>query len=162
MNRILFYVVLLAACTLLAADNRPSAAAIQDDMDTGMSLQQAIVKAVADGKKCPEILAEVSQAVPEIIVVVEAAVKAGLETICVVSWAIQAGGDPKAVADTAVAAGASQEDVRNGLAAGGFPKAQEYVYTPSAPPLFSLGPPSPIAGGVGAGGGGSAASPTVP
>ena len=155
-------ILAFAVCIGLITHPVQSSAAIKDYMDAGLSLRAAIVKEMKEGKTCDDIMAEALEAVADVLVVVEAAIKAGLDTVCVVAKAIEAGGDPKAVADTAMAAGASLEDVRKGLAEGGFPSPDQYVYIPLAPPGFPFGPSSPIAGGVCAGGGGRTASPTVP
>ncbi|MBW2150001.1 MAG: hypothetical protein JRI22_23705 [Deltaproteobacteria bacterium] len=163
-ERFLFTFIVLVGCVGFLMNPAPSGAAIKDDLDAGMSLRDAMVKARDEGKTCNEIMPEALEAVPDILVVVEAAIKAGVETVCcVVTRAIRAGGDPLAVANTAMAAGATLEDVQCGLAAGGYPRPEEYAYMPPGPPVIPLGPPSRIAGGVGAGGGGGrAASPTVP
>ena len=162
-TKALYAFLSLAACIGLILSSAPSLATIKGEMDAGMSLQEAIVKAMDEEKSCPEIMAEALEAVPDILVAVEAAIKAGVDAACVVAQAIKAGGDPWAVADTAMAAGASLGDVQNGLAAGGFPTPEEYAYMPSAPSAPALGLPAVIAGGIGAGGGGGkAASPNMP
>lgn len=164
MKRQIFVAILaLGICLGLIMNPFSSSAAIQGDLNAGMSLRDAIVKAKNEGRSPQQIMAEALQAVPDILAVVDAAIRAGVDTATVVAEAIRAGGDPLAVANAAMAAGASLGDVRNGLAAAGYPRPGEYVYRPPRPPFFRVGPPLPITGGVGAGGGGGrAASPTVP